>query len=363
MRISLLEKRENFYGILEDTLSNSTLFSDSTNQLDEFYVNKYLNFISSKSLPNSTFKVLKKEYSNSLSWWKKYFQYFYVVLAIDIRLRTFFSQKKLILPRFFKNFLIIGGNHRIRIIPRDLSSCIVLLKSNENIKFYKNDINIRRNNLINYSPKLIEYEKFWLKEEYFEGKPLNRLNSKKRTFFIKKICIAHWEQLILKTTHQISLKSYEKFIKSELIAKLEQNNKFNLKKKVLKLIDIIFNKLENNKIKISDTHGDFQESNMLVKQSKYKVIDWEHADQRYYLYDYFILFSNERSIKNILVAIKNFKAISLSEILNFELSDVDIYVFLIEEIRFSINENISNNFYESGKETNILCDQISTYLN
>ena len=59
MRIEVLEKRENFIKIAKLTLQNSSFFSTMNFSLEqEYYVNKYLNFIATANLPKKTFQIL-----------------------------------------------------------------------------------------------------------------------------------------------------------------------------------------------------------------------------------------------------------------------------------------------------------------
>ena len=108
MRISLLEKREDFYKILNITLNSYIKNLNLNNsKLSFFVVNKYLNFIANPYLPTSLFNILKNEYSNSNIKWKKIFQFFYVQLAVQKVLRLFFAQKIIRLPNYFSDFLIL----------------------------------------------------------------------------------------------------------------------------------------------------------------------------------------------------------------------------------------------------------------
>ena len=178
MRISLLEKRENFEKILKETLIASS-FYEKKHDISEgkYYINKYLNFIATNKLPENVFQILANEYSSSSSWWKKVVQSLYVKLAISKFFRVLFSHHSIKLPSFFENFLILGGNHRLRLFSVNLTSSIVLLKQGEREVYLNNDITVRTENNLTYSPQLLKFGKDWLEEEYFEGTPINRVKS------------------------------------------------------------------------------------------------------------------------------------------------------------------------------------------
>ena len=74
----------------------------------------------------------------------------------------------------------------------------------------------------------------------------------------------------------------------------------------------------------------------MINNELFKVIDWESADKRFYLYDYFTLFGKSRTNISIIESINLFKKISVN-------GDY-INLLLIEEIRFYINEESSLNF-------------------
>ena len=85
MRISLLEKREDFYFILKNTLKNSSFFEEQNDGFKgaRYTVNKYLNFIASEKINTKVFQNLVNEYSNSRVWWRKVIQKVYVSLAVS----------------------------------------------------------------------------------------------------------------------------------------------------------------------------------------------------------------------------------------------------------------------------------------
>ena len=95
MRISLLEKRENFDKILKETLEKNSFFNTKSNEKKvKYFINRYLNFIATNTLSKNVFQTLLNEYSSSLIWWKEWAQLLYVKLSISIFFRSFFFTKK-----------------------------------------------------------------------------------------------------------------------------------------------------------------------------------------------------------------------------------------------------------------------------
>ena len=368
MRISLLENREEFYEILIKTLNKSSFFKGQNESKFKtiFIVNKYLNFIAPQKINSNVFKNLVNEYSNSIVWWKKIIQKTYVYLAISKSFRKVFGHKIIELSVNYSEYLILGGNHRLRLFSKDLGFSVLLLKENERVSYLENDISIRTNQFLSYAPIIFENGKDWLKEEYFDGKPLNRLKDRKeKDDFQKKVIKNHLEELLICTKKKWTNKEYYVFLKNEVNYII--NNKFLQKTAVKKntiinLFELLFKELSTENISISLSHGDFQMANVLVKENNFKVIDWESASKRYYLYDIFTLISDVRTGIPLKESIQNFKN-RVHSFLDVEITPDMITLLLIEELRFSVNEEYSENFYISGLKTKEICDSIQEYIN
>jgi hypothetical protein len=367
MRISLLEEREDFDKILKDTLEKTTYFKiRKGNNECKYVVNKYLNFISTKTLHRNVFQTLVNEYSSSLIWWKKGMQLIYVKLATSMFFRSLFAQRSMMISEDFKDYLILGGNHRLRLFYGELKDSIVILKSGENQKFIKNDVAIRTENDLTYAPEIFDSENDWLREEYFNGVPFNRIESEERKGILRDVIINnHLEELLLPTSREIPLNDYILLIENEVLDFLNDEN-ITVKKDVSTLIQKVFSslfmKLSSNTVKISWSHGDLQAANILVSDQNYKVIDWEASNKRFYLYDVFTFFSKIRSNISLTVAIENYKNVNTSFNKISNGTEEEIILLLIEELRFHMNEEFSKNFYAPGSKTEKLCYSITAYI-
>ena len=358
MRISLLEHREKFYEILKDTLNNYVKEKGVKSDQIFFVVNKYLNFIATPNLGAKSFKILVNEYSNSKVKWKKTIQFCYVRLAVQKWIRVFFSHRIIKLPDYFSNYLILGGNHRIRFFSESIEGSLVVLKSNERSQYILNDIFLRKTYDLSFAPKILDKGRIWFIEECFEGIPINRINNKNiKIKYLDIIVSLHNSQLVNKSKEILSLEKYKELVNSD-INKIKFNNNFNkeLYKSIFDVISLLFKYSKEKLVQISWTHGDFQEANILIKNELFKVIDWESSDKRFYLYDYFTLFGKTRTNISIIDSINLFKN-KISVNANY------IYFLLIEEIRFSVNEESSLNFFSSGEKTKKLCNDILNYIN
>jgi len=269
------------------------------------------------------------------------------------------------LPERFKQYLILGGNHRLRIFGNGLTSSYVILKKGESNKFITNEISLRSEFNLPYAPRLISTGSSWLQEEYIEGIPLNRLaDSGKRETIRAQLLEIHNRQLITPSGFKLKTKDYldEKLEKLEF---LFSSKEINITKDIKKEIESTFKLLCDQfdplgEVEVSWTHGDFQSGNVLVSGSSFKVIDWEASEKRFGLYDMFVLLGDIRSNGNLEKALELFEM--KRQLLNIQNNTLPDWkpLIMLEELLFSIDEDCSINFYRSGENTLELCKQIKT---
>jgi predicted Ser/Thr protein kinase len=367
MKISLLEKRENFFKILRETLSEHQYSGDFvTEDETSFLVNKYLNFIAHPNLKEEVFSNVVAEYGKATVSWRGFIQKIFVQLAVIKELRGLFSLKRIELPQRYANQLILGGNHRIRLFKEGLKSSVLILKEGEDSAFIANDVELRTAYTLDYAPKLLDHGPDWIEEEYLSGIPLNRIrdNALKEST-IGKLVSVHFEQLIKPSLHIISLKEYLSLKKEKLSLKLLdpklQINKEDIRT-IMDTFEEIIKKLVDREVSVSMTHGDFQEGNVLVKEKIFKVIDWESANTRFWLYDFFIFIGNIRAHGNLNEALNSFEIFTRSKKHIFELSANWKELLMVEEIFYNVKEDCSPNYYRSGLKAVQLCNQIQRYL-
>lgn len=366
MRISLLEKREDFYEILTVTLTSWLVEKNmKTCAKKTFTVNRYLNFVAHSQLPTSVFKILKKEYSASQSKWKRLLQRIYVSLAIYQPTRPFFSNKIIKLPEHYTSYLILGGNHRIRLFKQNLKSSYIILKNRENFRFIDNEISLKNELQPAYAPSIKNWGTNWLEEEYFEGKPLNRLSGgNKKNVVAKQLTQIHVENLLKLSMTQIPVNDYLQEAEKTVHTVLNHSAIImpdSIRTTIQSTFSGIINKLNGQySIPIAWSHGDFQAGNVLVAGNTFKVIDWEASDKRMWLYDLFIFLGEIRTHGNLQKAFQLFETKKMDwELLKPFPENWKLWL-AFEELIFCIYEDCSVNFYQSGLKTNQLCNQINT---
>ena len=216
-------------------------------------------------------------------------------------------------------------------------------------------IKIREYFNLSFAPKVLKKGKDWFIEEYFEGTPINRFGSEK-DYNLDLLLDFYQKELIEPSKEVITINDYKNLINLEVDTILKINNETNLNELMLKTFTTLFSLINIEKVEISWTHGDLQEANILSKNNEIKIIDWESSDKRFHMYDYFTLFSKIRTNISLKKSIDIFNT-------KYTKDTNVIYLLLIEELRFSLNEKFSLNFFSSGKTTKKLCNDILNFLN
>lgn len=370
MKLSQLLLRENFYNILLKTIISNSFFKDNIDKKNVvFDCFKHLNIILNKSLDDNVKDSLVFEYSLSKSYFKQFSQKIYINIIFLPIIRNFFSDKKIMLPSHLVNYGIIPGNHRIRFFESNLKEIIVLLKKNESDKYIKNDIDARFNNSLSYTPKILSYGSDWLIEEFINGVPFNRVKNINSEKALKALISLHTNELIKKNMKRISIETYLNKCKKELnflVEIIEENNP--IKKEIISGLENLLSKILSqniNEIEISTTHGDFQEGNIRINsKNDLYVLDWESADNRFYLYDVFVMFSGIRTGIELHKAFELFfQKVEEYQIKINRYSKTNLIMLLcFEELRFHFSEDISYNFYSSGVNSKKTLMKISNFL-
>jgi len=370
MKLSQLILREKIYNIISNTINTNSFFKDNIDEKNiVFNCFKYLNIILNKSLNDNVKDTLVFEYSLSKSAFKQFLQNIYIKIIFLPIIRNFFSDKRIMLPSHLSNYGLVPGNHRIRLFESSLKEIIVLLKNNESAKFIKNDIDARINNSLSYTPKILSYGSDWLIEEFIKGVPFNRVKNNKSNKALEILISLHTQELINKNKKTISIDTYLNKCKKELyllVEIIEENNP--IKKEILSGLENLLTTIVSQniiEIETSTTHGDFQEGNIRINsKNELYVLDWESADNRFYLYDFFVVLSSVRTGIGLYKAFELFfQKVDEYQIKIDKYSKTSIILLLcFEELRFHFSEDISCNFFSSGVNSKITLNKICNYI-
>jgi len=357
MKLSQLLIREDFYSLIAKTIRFNSFFKNFDNSEPvHFKSYKFLNIILHKSLETDVRWALIFEYTLSKSRIKQFLQNVYIRIIFLPGISELFCDKSILLPSYLSEYGVVPGNHRIRLFESSLNKITVLLKYNEASKFVKKDIEARFNNDLSYAPKILSFGTDWFEEEFINGVPFNRIafnNSSKEA--LKYLLVRHNRELVQKNKKYYTTEHYFSQKISEmrgLINFLPEDSP--VKRDLLSGVEkLCFTVQRHNEptVEISITHGDFQEGNVRINsKNELFVLDWESADERFILYDSFVLLSGIRSGKSLKESFEAF----FNNVGEYNVV-IDGYhipflktLICLEELLFNFNENISENFFNSG---------------
>ena len=196
--------------------------------------------------------------------------------------------------------LIVGGNHKIRILDHREGLAYAVLKEGFDPVFMQRELETRR--LVEQYgvlvPPLEEVGKdgYWFSERYVSGTPTNRLADASVAQQALEDATQSLHLLLNATMREESVSEYAGQLAERarwhILANhlLSKNQKESLKQTVEDLIgriDALLPATENH-IVTAVTHGDFQPANILVNEDRVWLIDWEYSSRRQAGYDAFV---------------------------------------------------------------------------
>lgn len=388
MRISLLLQREPFGEIFEKTLSDflrsyfgqfytvkwrkaSSLANSGTNK-QIWLCNPYLNAIFVLGAHKQTFLPVIQEFSRSTKWWRRPIQKLYIELSTKQWTCKWFASYVIeISPPLKKaeHFLILGGNHHIRLLDYNEGKAFVIQKVGFDRAFIANDICVRRQNSYLPTPAIynVAEDGSWYSEELIAGTPINRLKGVEKSKRLAENAIKVLSRLYKNTARKAKtvgyaleiIKRIEKQIKACL--NFTKDRKENILKELLDLKKAV-NCLQNNDMTVAQTHGDFQPANILVDNNRIWIIDWEYTAERQIVYDGLVFALKARFSQGldqrILQAIKgDLQGCGqlLELIPDVQWHDIDkrysmLILFLLEDMELKLRETCSSVFFDQNQE-------------
>lgn len=383
MRISILEKREPFGKIFAQTMSEywsnrlgqkiQVKYLDRNEKLtiqnDQviFYGNIYLNNFSKIDSSSQIFEVVRKEYGRSNRKNLRLVQWLYVQLATSPYVLKWFAHRKLVINYKIEgnDFLLLGGNNRLRILKPLEKKSVIILKSGFSKEFLINEIELRSQYPLNFAPVLLNFsiEEGWIEESYTPGTPINRLSIEELKKYEKEAIKLATTNIVKTSLKKVEAYSHLKSLCNELKKYLDLNSLSNIFSDTIELLNKIDDLIENISIDeetlISWTHGDFQVANLLLQSSgDIVIIDWEAANYRSAFYDYITLRYNIRYNNDISDFVN--QAINDNSKLAVYIASLDaelflhnktmVLHFLLDEFTYQIKNNCQKIFFNPYKE-------------
>ena len=385
MKLELLLKREDFYKIFAETLSNylikyqnwtgSIYISSKRNKTAKnLFINKRLNLIYTDSCSPADLRKLSQEYSYHKNFFKRSIQKLYIFLSLSNLLRVIFSNGFIVItgPITFQKFCILPGNHSIRIIDLDRSYSLVLTKSGEKEDYLERIISVRTKHNKIPGPKILDWnlDDGWYKEEIIHSLPINRMNENEIYMHTLKRAEASMQKIYEETLREDPFCEWKENLTikfQKMIEKFPKNYQETLIKDIEEIYSKILHKLneqftDTSLIYTVQSHGDFQEANILLSTNNTQdiyIIDWEYSSRRYVYYDLLVLKLKARSPKGLsdrMIAFIYEKFVNEIFLKNFfkdsnlinGLRD-HIYVFLLEDLLFRIEDSLDSSSNEPSE--------------
>lgn len=388
MKISELIQREPFGKIFENTFSSfiSNLTgrahsvkwagkksnSKATESTQTWYCNPLINSIFVVGVNPDVFSSISGEYANNpIKPWRSSLQRVYLFFAKHrITARFFSSFKVYISPPIedAKNKLIIGGNNKLRLIDLAKKEVYVILKDGFDQKYLHRELFIRQKFPHLPIPKLktIANNQLWYSEEYISGSSPDRLGKNEGRRALDQ-AIQNLHTILNDTRSTTNFTVYVEQLVEKInknIDKIQAINT-NAKSEILVLVKKIVSYLNKHSDQIIDLaycHGDFQQGNILCKEDEKWILDWEYSGMKQIKYDLFVLllksripngfpdrfkkFFDEKIDSNDLKIVKSWPGKGFDTNENRE---GDLFLFLLEELSFHLDENTNRPSYGKSK--------------
>ncbi len=306
MRISILLKREPFARIFAETLSRywSNRYGCEHRVAwgrggsgQRWWGNSYLNFFAAAGTPPETFEALRREYSRSRSTLRRPAQKMYVSAATTFpSLRWFSNVSFAVSPSVLDagRMLVLGGNHRLRLLEPANRTSTVILKSGLGPQHIAGEIEMRTALSPECAPKMLEANRReeWFTEAYVPGTPINRLPGDEETYWGELASALLLRQVIVPSLEVVPIEFWRDNLLDRFRRLLESCScptgpaLFELARAISEDAAAL---CPSRRLPCSWTHGDFQPANIITTGQRLWVIDWEGAAWRFSGYDFFQL--------------------------------------------------------------------------
>ncbi|MDP1580169.1 MAG: phosphotransferase [Candidatus Didemnitutus sp.] len=311
MRVSLLLNREPFGEILAETLTSywtarmgtpHTVVWGNAHQGQRWWGNTYLNFYAAAGTAPAMFDVLRCEYTTSRIWWKRPLQKCYVTAATRFpSLRWLANSAFAVTPAVpdAERTLVLGGNHRLRLLQPMAGRSVVVLKSRFGREHLDGEIALREALQPACAPQLLATHQAqgWFEEAYVVGTPINRLPAAEETRWKAAAVRAVWAQVVAPSLETVDAAVWSEQLLvrfKALVQRCHAPGGAEILALAEALAVAVVERTGAAGLPMAWTHGDLQEANIVTADGAFWVIDWESAAKRFAAYDFFQLASGGR---------------------------------------------------------------------
>jgi glycosyltransferase involved in cell wall biosynthesis len=405
MRISLLLKREPFGEILKESLEGflpkltgkrhqvdwvdrpAALVSRGIKQGQEsegaspqqvWVCNPYLNAIFLPSANETVLDPVIKEFRSSPMRWRRPLQSAYVSMATSTTLSSLMGSRALVInPEipYGRTTLIVGGNHKIRLIDHAKGTAHGIRKHGFTDRFIRREVEARKaaSKFNVRVPALLDVaEDFsWFKESYLSATPINRLPESQADDSLREAI----RQLrpFYEGTRSMSTVGVYAIELCEQIKRLKKEDGTSDYIDVIKSLETFIARYANLPVAKSASHGDFQPGNILRNDSGTWLIDWEYSRERQLGYDLLVYAARSRTTVGLAQRLGELfdssnngqwilKTIHNPLWLNLEGRRVSIALFFLEEFLLRFEERSSSTRLIPDAALGTLCAEAKVWL-
>jgi hypothetical protein len=304
MRISLLLEREPFGQILEETLPALIVALTGRRHRvrwlgraggrgpDEqtWLCNPRLNVIFRPGAVGSVLAPVVREFARSPRWWRRPLQRAYVAAATRPPTAAWLAPIRIGITPPLENadaMLVIGGNHRLRVLDAREGVAHVIAKAGADPRFLRAELALRAGAPDLPIPRLVRVGPGgdWFTEALVAGTPLNRVAERSRRAGALGVAHGVLERLARRTGAAVAAREYV----GALLAGLEREiaavpllaaRRGAIGGAAWALAALATRLPGSASLTTAETHGDFQDGNVLVDGDAVWMIDWEYTGRR-----------------------------------------------------------------------------------
>lgn len=354
MKISEMLVREDFYSILEQTLSDnqciihadgeSICVIDAKNECDLF-VNAQLNSIMSAHPSRAVIDYLKTEYNVIGSPVRRLLVKSYLTAATTFV--KIFSQKGIKVAFDAgvdkNNILIYPCNKKIRLFDFGKGIVYTMLKRDFPSLYIDRETKFRLENKTDFIPGIVEFGNGCYSEKIINGMPLARISNPSFVERCKEDAYKKVKSLTL-SDYPIKATDYIKQLKDTCLEQLKQKPSFKDADVVACIFDSLLEVQPEEKLSLVISHGDFQPGNIWWDKDKKQIviIDWETVKLRSIFYDHAALYYNLRREGTEQLVVDSLKASSHIASFTPQCSPASVAkIVMAEELAYQTEELIS----------------------
>ena len=384
MRITDLQSRECFDDILVKTLQNGwseqygieiRVSNVASNDGQLWLMQPLLSACYTPGVKLKPRIFLRETFQFTRVLWRVPAQWLLSIIMTRFLVQRIFSKTAFIVTSVIPNqdeLLIYPGNQRILVFDFSRNICRVFLKHGFEPRTMLREISVRGKGNNGPYPRINAWCEAgrWFEEDILDGFALTRCPP-----WFNRLALVKQAKNVLEEWLQISRQTVRV---EERISFLTEAIRKNLALISLKFPEFDCNEIEQwiavlgneadrlGEVNIAETHGDFQDGNIFVDRHGKNVllIDWEHSECRYDIYDYLVYSLKTRApsgLSNRLINFLNGKdihtVVAKCSTIIIERRGA-IALFLLEDIRWYLAENTTGPFTNLSVGLRTYCSEM-----